>query len=167
MPAGGLPRPDRVRKDGFHGSKQRYECASCSKKFMPTGQALHWQFTAKEIAAAIDGYFSGMSYQEVAEHIDDFYHTPEPSKHTIHDWMKGYTGMVHDFLLGKVGRDGREETAMGRPIRPTVGDMWVCDETYIQTGGDWRYCGDVMNADSRYILAVHYSPRRGNARQLP
>lgn len=165
-PAEDCPAPDRVRKDGFHGGKQRYECDGCGKKFMPTGQALHRQYTAKEIAAGIDGYFSGMSYKEAAEHIDDYYDAPEPSKHTIHDWVKGYSQMAHDFLLGKVGPDGRTETATGRPIKAKVGDVWVCDETYIKAGGDWRYCWNVMDRDSRYILAVFYSPHRGERQAI-
>ncbi len=158
--------PSRVRKDGMHGGKQRYECGSCGKKFKADGQALHRQYTAQQIAAGIDAYFSGLSYKEAAEHIDDYYDAPEPSKHTIHDWVKGYSKMAYDFLLGKVGEDGRPETATGRPIKAKTGDVWVADETYIRAGGEYRYCWNVMDMDSRYILAVFYSPHRGERQAI-
>ena len=160
-PAEDCPDPSRVRKDGFHGGKQRYECGSCGKKFKTDGHALHRQYTAQQIAAGIDAYFSGMSYKEAAEHIDDYYDAPEPSKHTIHDWVKGYSKMAQDYLLGRVGEDGRLETASGKHIKAKTGYVWVCDETYILAGGEWRYCWNIMDRDSRYILAVLYSPHRG------
>jgi len=165
-PAEDCPDPSRVTKDGLHGGKQRYECHSCGKKFKADGQALNRQYTAQQIAAGIDAHLSGLSYKEVAEHIEDFYGVPEPSKRTVHDWVKGYSKMAHDFLQGKVGEDGRPETATGRPIKAKTGDVWVADETYIRAGGEYRYCWNVMDRDSRYILAVHYSPHRGERQAI-
>ena len=160
-PAEGCLDPSRVKKDGFHGGKQRYECNSCGKKFKADGKALHRQYTAKQIAAGIDKHLSGMSYKEVCEHLEDFYGVPRPSKHTTHDWVKGYGRLAQDFLEGKVGPDGRPETASGKHIKADVGDVWVADETYIRAGGQWRYCWNIMDAKTRYILAVYFSQNRG------
>ena len=160
-PATDCPDPSRVKKDGMHGGKQRYECNSCGKKFKADGQALRRQYTAQQIAAGIDGHFSGLSYKEAAEHLEDLHDVPEPSKHTIHDWVKGYSKMACDFMLGKVGEDGRPETATGKPIKAKTGDVWVADETYLRASGQWRYCWNVMDRDSRYVLATHLSEHRG------
>ena len=160
-PATDCPDPARVKKDGFHGGKQRFECNSCGKKFKADGQALHRQYTTRQIAAGIDKHLSGMSYKEVTEHMEDFYDVPRPSKHTVHDWVKGYGRLAQDFLEGKVGPDGRPETASGNHIKANTGDVWVADETYMRAGGEWRYCWNVMDAKTRYILAVYFSPNRG------
>ena len=77
-PSRDCPAPDKVKRDGFHGGKQRYECNGCGKKFLAEGQATRRQFAAKQIAAAVDKYYSGMSYKQVAEHMEDFHDVPEP-----------------------------------------------------------------------------------------
>ena len=152
------PAPDKVKRDGFHGGKQRYECNSCGKKFLAEGQATGRQFTAKQIAAAVDKYYSGMSYKQVAEHMEDFHDVPEPSKHSVHDWVKGYTGLALRYMAGEVGPDGTEATASGKRVKAEVGDHWVADEIFLKVGGNRCYCWNVMDKDSRYILRCPPQP---------
>ena len=153
--------PHKVKRDGFQNGQQRYECNACGKKFHARGHAMRMQFPADQIADAVDSYYSGMSYKQVAEGLEDIYDVPEPSKHTVHDWVKGYTRMALDFMEGKVGSDGTAETRTGERIVADVGDHWVADELFLRVGGEQMYCWNVMDADSRYILAVHLSRHRG------
>ena len=155
------PTPHKVKRDGLRGGKQNYECNGCGKKFMAEGQAMHRQFTAKQIAAAVDKYYSGMSYKQVAEHMEDFHDVPEPSKHSVHDWVKGYTALALRYMHGEVGEDGTSETASGKRIKAKVGDHWVADELFLRVGGEQLYCWNVMDKDTRYVLAVHLSQHRG------
>ena len=160
-PAAACPDPSRVKRDGYQNGKQRYECGSCGKKFHADGQALNRQYRTRQIGAAIDKYLSGLSYKQVAEHMEDFHGVPEPSKRSVHDWVKSYTRLAKEIMDGKRGPDGGKETATGRPIKAKVGDVWVADETYIPTGGEWCYCWNVMDRDSRYLLATLLSANRG------
>ena len=159
-PSADCPAPGKVIRDGFHGGKQRYLCNTCGKKFMAEGQALGRQFTAKQIAAAIDKYYSGLSYKQVAEHMEDFHDVPEPSKHSVHDWVKGYTDLAMRHMAGEVGSDGTTTTATGKRIKADVGDHWVADELFLKVGGRRLYCWNVMDAKTRYVLAVHLSSKR-------
>ena len=153
--------PNKTKRDGFSGDIQRYRCNTCGNRFSANGHAAHKQFSARQIADAIDSYYSGMSYKQVAENMADFYEVPEPSKRSIHDWVKGYTRLAQDFLDGKVGEDGREESATGKPVKAKTGDVWVADEIFLRVGGEQMYCWNVMDKDSRYILATHLSRHRG------
>ena len=155
------PTPHKVVRDGFQNSQQRYECNGCGKKFAARGHAMRMQYPAQQIADALDSYYSGMSYKQVAEGLEDIYDVPEPSKHTVHDWVKGYTGMALSFMEGKVGPDGTPETRTGKRIKANVGPHWVADELFLRVGGQQMYCWNVMDADSRYVLAVHLSRHRG------
>ena len=166
-PNPGCPAPGKVKRDGFHGtdaqgqSIQRYECNACGKKFSARGHAMRRQFPADVIADALDSYYSGMSYKQVAEGLEDIYDVPEPSKHSVHDWVKGYTRMALDFMEGRVGPDGTLQTATGKRVRADVGDHWVADELFLRVGGQQMYCWNVMDTKSRYVLAVHLSRHRG------
>ena len=152
--------PTDVKRGGMENGKQMYRCNTCDKGFAADGSAMRRQFTTKQIGAALDKYYSGMSYKQIAEHLEDFYDVPEPSKHSVHDWIKGYTIMAKRFMDGEVGPDGQEGTASGKPIEAKAGDHWVADELFVRVGGQERYLWNVMDKDSRYVLAAHLSAHR-------
>ena len=160
-PSPKCPAPHKVKRDGLRGGKQHYECNTCGKKFMAEGQALGRQFTVQQIADAVDSYYSGMSYKQVAEGLEDTYDVPEPSKHSVHDWVKGYTRLALRYMECEVGPDGTPDTATGKRVKANTGDHWVADEIFLRVGGDQLYCWNVMDKDSRYVLAAHLSRHRG------
>ena len=154
------PSPHSLHRDGFHNNLQRYKCLSCGKKFAAEGKALRKQFTANQIAAAVDMYYSGMSYKQIAENMKDVFDVPEPSKQTVHSWVKGYTKLAKEYLDGEVGEDGTPKTATFRATKPKVGDHWVADEMFIKVGGRQMYLWNVMDRDTRYVLAARVDLRR-------
>ncbi len=86
---------------------------------------------------------------------------PEPSKRSVHNWVKGYTRMAQGFMDGQIGPDGTPQTATGKRIYVDAGDHWVADELFLKVGGRQSYCWNVMDKDSRYILAAHLATHRG------
>ena len=58
---------DRVIKKGTRNGYQRYECKDCRRKFNTTGNAFGKWNRAEHIGVAIDAYYSGMSYKQIAE----------------------------------------------------------------------------------------------------
>ena len=154
------PAPDRVVRNGWRNGEQQYLCRGCGKKFAASGKALRKQFTARQIADAIDMYYSGMSYKQVAENLEDTYDLPEPSKETVYNWVKGYTGLALRYLAGEVGPDGTPATATGKRIRADVGDHWVADELVLRVGGAKYWCWNVMDKKTRYVLAARLSSTR-------
>ncbi len=137
---------DHIVKIGQRDGYQRYLCRECDKKFRITGEAHGQQFTADVVGAALDMYFSGMSYKQVAEHLEKVYDVPEPSKRTVYEW-------VHDYSKAAVKRM--------RQYPAQVGEHWVADEMQLKVGGDRLWNWNVMDTKTRYILASHLSRNRG------
>ena len=137
---------EHVVKIGVRNGYQRYLCRDCEKKFRITGEAHHSQFHVEMIGAALDMYFSGMSYKQVAENLEKVYDIPEPSKRTIYDWVHDYAGAAAKRM---------------KSYPAQVGDDWVADEMQLKVGGDRLWNWNVMDTKTRYILASHLSRNRG------
>ena len=134
-----------VKRWGKSNDKQRYRCNSCSKTFTATG-ALHGRhLTTDQIGAAIRMFYSGMSYKQIGENMADMYDIPEPSKQTIYAWVKAYTDEAADRMENH---------------KANAGKHWVADESSVDVGGEQMWNWNVMDEDSRYILASHLSPHR-------
>ncbi len=154
------PDPSDVRRAGTDGDEQVYRCKACDKEFTASGSAKHKQFTAAQVGMALDKYYSGVSYQQIAEFMGRHLGVPKPSKRTVHDWVKSHTIMAKRFMDGEVGPDGRKETATGKPIQAETGDDMVADELFVDVGGQQMYLWNVMDRKTRYVLAAHLSAHR-------
>ena len=137
-----------VVKNGQRNGYQRYLCRDCEKNFRTTGEAHGRQYPAEVIGAAIDMYYSGMSYKQIAEHIETAHNLPEPSKATVFHWVHDYTQEASDTLAEPAHT-------------PAVGDHWVADEMQLKVGGERYWNWNVMDRDTRYLLASHLSKGRG------
>ena len=159
-PSPGCPTPGKVVRDGWKRQQQRYECQGCGNHFFAEGKALYKQFPAAQVGSALDAYYSGLSYKQTAEHMEDTHDIPEPSKATVHAWVKGYTRLALAYMRGDVGKDGTPATATGKHIKADVGDEWVADEMQVKVGGKRMWVWNVMDKDTRYVLAARVSPTR-------
>ena len=90
-------------------------------------------------------YYGGTSYKQTAETLDDAYDMPEPSKATLYEWVAEYTDVAKDILA-----DFPAHTS----------GKWVADEIQVKVGGESMWLWNVMDAGTRYALAVHLSPNR-------
>ena len=160
--------PHQIIRYGKRRGVQRYRCKTCRRRFSITGAAKYKQVPAEHVGAAIDMYYSGMSYKQVAENMEKVFNMPEPSKRTVHDWVKSYTRRARDYMLGQVGPDGTRATKTGKLIKARTGRHWVADEMVIKVGGHRYWNWNVMDVDTRYVLASRVSRGRGinNARAV-
>lgn len=135
-----------VVKNGRNGSgKQTYKCGSCGRRFLDTG-ALHGRkVPANDIGAAVDMFYSCMSYQQIAEMMAKTFDMPEPSKDTLYDWVSDYT----DAAVAEMTQHPAHDS--GR---------WVADEMQVKVGGEQLWNWNVMDGETRYVLASHLSPNR-------
>ena len=137
---------DKVVKNGRNANgKQTYRCKSCSKRFLHTGQVAGHRVPAERIGAAIQMYYNGTSYKLTAETMDDAYDMAEPSKRAVYQWVTEYTEIAKDILA-----DFPAHTS----------GKWVADEVQVRVGGEKYWLWNVMDAGTRYALAVHLSPNR-------
>ena len=134
-----------VIQNGKRNGYQRYQCNDCWKHFNTEGNALGMKNEAEVVGAAIDMYYSGMSYKQIAEHLEKAHNMPEPSKRTIYEWVKNYT----DAAL--LGMEGKRAKSSGH---------WVADEMQLKVGGERMWNWNVMDLETRYVYASHLSRRR-------
>ena len=135
----------RVVKIGTRNGYQRYLCRACSKKFHTNGKAKGRRFPADQMGAAIRMFYSGMSYQQIAENMGRTYDIPEPSKATIYQWVRDYT------------KDALKEMEH-HPAH--TGDRWVVDEMQLDAGGQQYWIWNVMDRSTGYLLASHLTKER-------
>ena len=101
---------------------------------------------AEMMGSAIRDYFSGKSYKQIAQGLKEEYDLPkEPSKATIYEWVRDYTGKALKQMEGHKAK---------------MGGHWVADELQVDVGGQKMWLWNVMDAETRYILTSHLTPRR-------
>ncbi len=133
----------RVHKAGRRNGQQRYECRGCGKWFRANGTAHRRRYDAELIGATIDEYYSGMSVKQSAENIEHRYDIPEPSKDTLHQWTVDYTDAARYAL---------------KDVKANTSGHWVADEMFVYVGGTMCCLWNIMDRQTRYLLACHLTP---------
>ena len=64
---------------------------------------------------------------------------------TIYRWVRELTAKADSAL---------------KPLKVATGDVWVADEVVINVGGQKYWLFNVMDSDSRFLLAAYLSPER-------
>ena len=134
-----------VKNGRGRNSEQRYLCRNCSKRFTDKGATAGRSYSPNVIGAAVRAYYSGVSYKQIAEGLEEQYDVPEPSKATIYRWVSEYTDHAVKATKGHKAHTGSE---------------WVADEMVVTVGGQKYWNWNVLDADTRFILASYLSKRR-------
>lgn len=135
----------KIVKNGSQRGEQRYMCRGCDRTFTESGKLHGYRFTTEQIGAAIRMYYSVTSLKQIAEHMEDIYDIPEPSKPAIYYWIRDYT-------------DAAVERMKDYPA-DTSGN-WVGDESSVKVGGETYWNCNIMDKGTRYLLASHLSKER-------
>jgi transposase-like protein len=96
---------------------------------------------ARRIASAMAMYYGGMSLDAVQQQFKQDYNL-DMSESNYWNWVKRFT---------------KEAIRQARNFKPNVGDHWVADETYMKLGKRNVYFWDIIDADTRFLLATHVS----------
>lgn len=126
--------------------RQVYWCKPCRKRFIVTANMPGRRMPPEQVGAAISMFYDGLSIGEVSRNLAPVFNTSPPSKATVYEWVTDYTRLAQ-----------RELGA----FRPKTGDTWVADEIVIKVGGRKFWNWNVMDADTRFLLAQRFSPTRG------
>lgn len=102
------------------------------------------QATPHEKGAAVDMYFDGVSYRKTAQNVEQYFGRKTGST-SIYRWVRELTAKADAAL---------------KPIKVNAGDTWVADEVAINVGGQIYWLFNVMDADSRFLLAAYLAPER-------
>jgi len=96
---------------------------------------------ARRIASAMAMYYGGMPLDAIQQQFRQDYGL-DMSESNYWNWVERFT---------------KEAIKEARNFKPTVGDRWVADETYMKLGKRNVYFWDIMDTDTRFLLASHVS----------
>ncbi len=100
--------------------------------------------TPQMVGAAVDMYFDGISYRRTAENVHEYFGR-ETDAATVYRWVHELTRRANDVV---------------GDFKVNTGPEWVADELQVKVGGEKYWLFNVMDSDTRYILAAYLSPER-------
>ena len=134
-----------VIKYGKYGGIQLYFCKDCGSKFKGDDTTFHMKTPANQVTSALNMWYEGMSIASIRRNLQQE-HGNIPSTATIYEWIQKYTQYATDSIKGH---------------KPTkIGDTWVADETVIEIDGNNVWLWDIIDYDTRFLLATRISRSR-------
>jgi len=129
---------------GKYKGVQRFYCRDCKRKFAGAFTLPKMRSPVTDVGDALHSYFSGMSLNKIRYDIEQ-QHKYRPSSSTIYRWVNRFTKVAEDKI---------------KDTKPNVGDVWVCDETVLNSGGRKVWFWDIIDAKTRFLLASRLSTSR-------
>jgi len=126
------------------GTITRYLCKTCGFRFTGKDGFQKRRSEPEKIALALDLYFRGMSLRQIVEHFQQVYKL-KISHVTVYRWIGHYSKLAADWMDSQNAR---------------VGEKWHVDETVVNVNGANYYLWNVMDSDTRMLLATHLSRTR-------
>lgn len=133
-----------IVRNGTRRGTQYWLCRNCGRGFVDNEALPKMKYPIKAVASAVYQYYAGLSLNEIRRHIDQQYNFL-PSDSAIYGWVTRFTQTAID--------EAKKHT-------PKVGDVWVADETVLFIGGDKYWLIDIIDRDTRYLLATRLSKTR-------
>ena len=127
------------------GAVRRYLCRTCGASFCGKEGYLKRRSDPELIAKALDLYFRGVSLRQVAAHFGQAYGLSISSM-TVYRWITHYSKLAAEWM----DRQGAQ-----------VGQTWHVDERVVNVNGEHRYLWNVMDSETRFLLASKISKGRG------
>jgi len=132
------------RRKNKSGVINRYLCKECGYRFTDENGFKKRRCNPEKIALALDLYFRGLSVRKIAEHFQQVYNL-NVSHMTVYRWIEHYSRIASEWM-------DKQQTPTGK--------RWLIDETIIKIDGKHCYLWNVLDNESRYLLATHVSTNR-------
>ncbi len=141
-----------IQKWGFryrgNGTRvQRYKCAVCRHRWdvNPNPAFASMRVNPKAIMVTLDLYFKGISLRKIQDHLRQFEGT-NVSFVSVYKWIRKYVALMEQYA---------------KLLRPQLSGVWHADEMKVNVHGKWHWLWNIMDSDTRYILASHVAQGRG------
>lgn len=132
-----------IQKYGSRKGVQEYICNGCGRKFINFDAPYKKQSPIEQIGTCLSQYYDGLSFGEVARHLAERGNPVNES--TVYRWIMHYTNKAIEVF---------------EPMRPEVSNTWIVDETVLKIAGMNVWFWDVIDEDTRFLLASHLSDTR-------
>lgn len=133
-----------IVKNGRRKGRQYWLCKRCGKGFVDNQAIPGMRYPIENIGSALWQYYTGSSLNDIRGYIEQ--HTGNrPSDSSIFGWVKRFSEIAIN--------EAEKHT-------PQVGDTWIADETVVKIGGKNWWLWDIIDEDTRFLLATHLSETR-------
>ena len=135
---------ENVRKYGTYKDTQYYYCNDCKRKFSNPDNIPKMQTSTKCVADVMNMYYEGLSEAEIRRNLiqqDDNY----VSTGSVYNWVTRFT----DLAVKEANQ-----------YKPKVSGVWIADETVIDIDGKNVWFWDIIDSDTRFLIASHMSYTR-------
>jgi putative transposase len=134
--------PNTIRFGTLKGV-QRYWCKDCKRKFVPDTLPM-MKTPAKIVASALGQYYGGMPLDSIQRQLQQD-HGLSMSEVGIYKW---------------ISRFSEQAVKQAKAFKPKVGDVWIADETMLDIHGRKMWFWDIIDRDSRFLLASRITTTR-------
>ena len=134
----------KVRKYGFVEGVQTYFCNDCHRKFKVDDRLYRMKTSYTKVSDALDDYYKGKSINDICDSLLTP-ESPRPSSKTVYTWIIKYT----DEAINRF-----------KDYHPEIGNTLIADETVIRLDGKNYWCIDIIDRDTRFLLATKLSKNR-------
>ena len=137
----------KIKKDGTRktiiGKKQKWLCQDCGKRFV-NSPVSKIKGNTDCVITAIDLYMKGVSYRGIADSMKQLFGL-KVTHVTIINWVNDYMAKINNHVAN---------------LKPNVSDLWNADEQFIKVKGKEVYVWNVLDNETRFLLASNQSPTR-------
>ena len=134
-----------VSKDGFYKDTQYYLCKFCGSKFAGGKDCYpNMKYPKDLIIKTLTYYYNGMSYQNINRTFNNLNQINLP-KMTLWRWVTAFSKIANNYVL---------------TLQPELSDVWVADETVIDIWGKHYWFWDIIDSETRFLIASHLSKTR-------
>lgn len=119
-------------------------CKECGRKFTPDDGFIGMRHKPKHIVVAVDLYRSGLSLQQVKNHLWQHY-SVSVSRPTILEWVRKYSKLIEGFV-------GKQ--------KPEIEGNVHADEVIVKVKGEKKYYWGAKDKKTKYKLAKKLTHKR-------
>lgn len=129
---------------GTYMGKQYYICNNCGSKSAETDTFPRMKYSKDLIVRALTYFYNGMSCRNIANTFNDM-RDIDLSQSTIWRWIIKYSELVNNYVMF---------------FEPRLSDVWIADETAIDIWGEQYWFWDIIDTNTRFLIASHLSKTR-------
>ena len=135
---------EEVMPSGSVRGKKMLRCVGCGYRFLDSQGLPRMKVNKHAIVTAISLYYDGLSVREVSKQLESIF-GEKVRQVTIWKWVQKYSKLVSEYVT---------------TLSPQIGGKWHHDETVIRCDGQNEWFWEMIDEDTRFLVASHLSGTR-------